>query len=105
MPAELSDAAEEFLAKILTTPRTRTPDEAPLRLTHAYVKLLFACGFRRLKALERSQELVTEARLVLEGEQRANQPDAIHTYLLADFAHRLASPLGTTVSEPMALAS
>src|SRR6185503_303060 len=57
---------EALLTLFLTKPRKRTVLEAPVQLTMAYVRLVFAFGFARLGLVERARALRAEAGAALD---------------------------------------
>jgi len=89
----LGNASGEHLAKALTaladkitsTRRKRTPVEAPVGFTNAYVGFQLAHGFARIGQHLRARALVAESRTAL----AAVATDAVHAYLIAAFSARV----------------
>jgi hypothetical protein len=82
---QLGTALERIAERIQTTRRKRSPVEAPMALTGAYVTLQLAHGFARIGQHERARALVGEARAAL----AAVAADPVHAYLAAAFEARV----------------
>jgi cellulose synthase operon protein C len=97
----LGNASGEHLAralaglseKISTTRRKRSPVEAPVNLTQAYVGFQLAHGYARIGQHVRARALVKESREAL----AAVAADKVHAFLIAAFAARVDQAI---VGEP-----
>jgi hypothetical protein len=81
----LAKALTSLAEKITTTRRKRSPVEAPVGHTGAYVGFQLAHGFARIGQHVRARALVTESRNALS----AVAADAVHAYLSSAFAARV----------------
>ena len=77
------EALERMATFLATTKRHRSPIEAPLRLTKAYIELVIAGGFARLGDVDRVARGLANARGVL-----APTRDTVHGFALDAFAAR-----------------
>jgi hypothetical protein len=98
----LSKALGSLADKIQTTRRKRSPVEAPVGQTGAYVNFQLAHGFARIGQHVRSRALVAEARTALS----TVAADAVHAYLIAAFAARVEQaiaglPPETALPDPL----
>lgn len=87
---QLATALEKLVEKIATTKRKRSPVEAPVGQTQAYVNFQLAHGFARIGQHERARRLVNEAREAL----APVATDPVHAYLIAAFSARVEQALG-----------
>lgn len=91
----LGGALEELAVKLDKTKRKRSPLEAPVHLTTAYVNLLLAYGFARIGRAERAKGLVAEAKKAL----GPGEADPVHAYLFAAYSARVDQAIAGVASE------
>ncbi|MGE0547084.1 MAG: hypothetical protein AB7O24_02970 [Kofleriaceae bacterium] len=91
----LEAALEQLTDRIAKTRRKRSPLEAPVELTNAYVALIFGYGFARLGREPRARSLVAAAMKVLSP----LRSDAVHGYLVAAFVARIDQAVASLPAE------
>lgn len=91
----LSKALTQLADKIASTRRKRSPVEAPVGYTGAYVNFQLAHGYARIGQHARSRQLVTDARAGL----APVATDAVHAYLIAAFAARVEQAIAGEAPE------
>ena len=98
----LAKALVQLADKITSTKRKRSPVEAPVAQTGAYVSFQLAHGFARIGQLERARALSTEAQSAL----AAVIADPVHSYLASAYAARVEQaiaglPAETPLPDPL----
>ncbi|HEU0030181.1 MAG TPA: hypothetical protein VFQ53_06095 [Kofleriaceae bacterium] len=98
----LGKALSQLAEKVTSTRRKRSPVEAPVAYTGAYVNYQLAHGFARIGQHVRARALVTEAKTAL----APVATDAVHAYLSAAFEARVEQaiagvPPETPLPEPL----
>ncbi|MCX5741673.1 MAG: hypothetical protein NT062_04135 [Proteobacteria bacterium] len=91
----LTKALEDLVGKIAKTKRKRSPVEASVAHTGAYVNFMLGHGFARIGKHERARELVGEATKALA--QVAS--DTVHKYLIGAFSARVEQAISGLPSE------
>ncbi len=81
----LGKALDALADKVVTTRRKRSPVEAPIVNTNAYVGFQLAHGFARIGRHERARSLMAESRKAL----ASTLDDAVHAYLVDAFTARV----------------
>jgi hypothetical protein len=98
----LGKALVQLADKITSTKRKRSPVEAPVGQTGAYVSFQLAHGFARIGQLERARALAAEAQTTL----ASVIADPVHSYLTAAYAARVEQaiaglPAETPLPDPL----
>ncbi|MEJ7604516.1 MAG: hypothetical protein WKG01_42065 [Kofleriaceae bacterium] len=98
----LSKALVQLADKITSTKRKRSPVEAPVTQTGAYVSFQLGHGFARIGQLERARALSTEAQTAL----ASVIADPVHAYLASAYAARIEQaiaglPAETPLPDPL----
>jgi hypothetical protein len=81
----LATALEDLVGRVDRTKRKRSPVEAPVVQTRAYVGFQLAHGFARIGKHERARQLVGESRQALSTVAK----DPVHAYLAAAYEARV----------------